>query len=519
MNKFPPIQALLISKNNFVNILYLGTGLCAIVLLSLLASHHMLGFSFVDEYNNWVIGTYLLEGRVLYEEIYLNHQMLVAYISAAVQFLTNPESIYQVVVVHRAVVIVLSALFGLLMMFRFGHIGLLFFVIYELSKFYLFGHLLLGESIIAYLLAFNAGVLLEKIRGQKIYWIDFILVGIFTYAITFLREPYGPVAIATFALFILGKKYKKQKAYSIGLFLLLTIVTLLTIPVQEYIFQVIYVNAITVFASEAQTTNFIGSGLLKIVFYPFYVFTNGEMTYIRYIQMALSALFITVSVLLLKQKEYKLVVVMWGLLALCAVRPTIPGEEYYGAFHMLVYHSVLIFFVSYGVLCTEIKNNIRHILFAPLLTIIAFQLLYPHPYIRTQNTQQTFTDQYSNYYAIGEVIHRLSEDDEKLFVNGYDSLVYVTADTTPAYPYVFFYPEMNAVNYYTDLREDMFRENPPTFYFQDCITASFVILDEVKDAYTPMIFNNSPTCLFIRNDTVEEVRKRLERVEDLGYTI
>src|SRR5690606_18879315 len=98
-------------------------------------------FSFVDEFNNAVVGYFMLEGKQVYSQIFLNHHMLMPYLSAVLQYFFEPTTLYKLMLLHRGFVILFSLAMGGLLIYRFRYVGLGFVLIYELIKYYLFGNL------------------------------------------------------------------------------------------------------------------------------------------------------------------------------------------------------------------------------------------------------------------------------------------------------------------------------------------------------------------------------------------
>jgi len=104
-------------------------------------------YSFIDEFNNYLAGYFLLQEKVLYTQIFFQHNMLMAYISEIIQFLLHPDSLYKLVIYHRLFVLVFALIWDIFFVIRFRYIGLLFAILFEISKYFLFGNLFLAESL------------------------------------------------------------------------------------------------------------------------------------------------------------------------------------------------------------------------------------------------------------------------------------------------------------------------------------------------------------------------------------
>src|SRR5581483_4203479 len=214
-------------------------------------------FSFVDEFNNIVAGYFMLQGSKLYTDVFFNHQMLMPYISYAIQKVTHPNSLYQLIIIHRIVIIITSILSGLLLCFRFRLAGLAFFILYESIKYYLFGFLFLAESMIVYPLVYLFGISLLKLdKNQKIFVFDYILAGIFTWFVIFSREPYIPLAIVLYSAILVGNLDRKIKMISISILVILSTISLGLVASKEYIVDLFEVNIDSLGTIEAYQSVF-----------------------------------------------------------------------------------------------------------------------------------------------------------------------------------------------------------------------------------------------------------------------
>src|SRR3989344_1885928 len=107
-------------------------------------------FGCFDDCPNIMAGWFLLKGRVLYEQIFYNHQPLIVYFSELIQWITSPKSLYQLVLFHRLFLYLFSFCFGILLVIRFRLKGFLFLLLYETTKYYFFGDRFLAEAFIVY---------------------------------------------------------------------------------------------------------------------------------------------------------------------------------------------------------------------------------------------------------------------------------------------------------------------------------------------------------------------------------
>jgi hypothetical protein len=115
-------------------------------------------FGCFDDCFNIVGGYFMLDGKVLYKDIFFNHQPGMAILSALTQLFFHPSSIPELILRHRQVILFISFLATLLITLRFGLFFIFFSIIYELTKFYVFGDRFLAEGIVGYFLIYQLGV-------------------------------------------------------------------------------------------------------------------------------------------------------------------------------------------------------------------------------------------------------------------------------------------------------------------------------------------------------------------------
>ena len=107
-------------------------------------------FGCFDDCFNYLGGYFIANGKHIYSDFFFNHQPIPAFLSYFVQTLTNPINIFDLVLRHRQFLMLFGLLFNVLLIIRFRLPAFLFVIIFELSKFYVFGDRFLAEGIIVY---------------------------------------------------------------------------------------------------------------------------------------------------------------------------------------------------------------------------------------------------------------------------------------------------------------------------------------------------------------------------------
>ncbi len=482
-------------------------------------------FSFIDEFNNFSSGYFLLQGRQLYSEIFLQHNMLMPYLSAGIQFLFRPDSMYKLVLDHRLFVALFAFFWDIFFIIKYRWYGFAFVAVFEISKYYSFGNLFLGESLVVYpiLYLFILGItLLEK---QKIAQYDMLLSGVAVWFIVWTREPLIPVALFLYAAVLLLVKKKKERLITLGIFVFLSIIILLMTNIPAYLYQILYVNFHTVFLSETKSEGTQGIGLLRIFLYPIEIFLTGTWNVFRLFSIALSGFsLLSLFFVIFFLKKIKIAAFVFVTLGLAAVRMTMPGTTFYVAYHMIVWYGLCIFstIFLFSLLHqhkqTKLVSNILFTAF--VFTNIYVFLVHKSFLYDTVNRQNDFTVAYARYYDYGEAVHQLSTKNNTLFVDNYDSIIYWQAKLPSAYQYSFFYPTMQTFPLFLKARETMFDSHPPTFVYENCTDASIGIPNDKQILYTRLNGVNGPSCLYIyKNDIKNITKNQWQTAKSLGFSL
>lgn len=439
-------------------------------------------FGCFDDCSQYMVGFFINSGKHLYSEIFHNHQPLTDYMSALVQRVGKPESLYQLVFQHRMATLVWALAWDVFLTLRFGCVGLGFSFLYETTKGYLFGERFLAEAFIVYPIVYLLALVRTNVSRREL-----IATAFATWFVIFSREPYVPLALLLFGM-ILWKK-RKNAILSLGIFLILSVLTIVVHNPSDYFFNVVTVNTILAHGNIFQS-----------VAYPVLVFFGGTWNFFRTIEVVLFVLFW----LELRKNTVFLFLV---LLALANIRPVAPGTIYYQGFQHMVGYGVLIFLVLL---------NMRSFLWLSFIGLVVFAIGYPKSYLYDRvDRNAEFTQNYGQYYVPGEVVRSLSNPTDTLFLDGYDDLIYWQAKRLSPYPYSWYTSVMHEFPRYTEARTNMFLTTPPDFYYGRCDREAIisVLPDDVMSDYARFFWQDRPTCLFIRKQKLVAVPKdRLEQV-------
>lgn len=480
-------------------------------------------FGCFDDCFNIVAGYFIASGKKLYSEIFFNHQPLMAYLSSFIQTKFHPINIYDLILTHRQSILAFSFFMNLLIIFRFGLPMLGFVLLYEFSKFYVFGDRFLAEGIIVYPLVYMAGLVWQKFTGYRLYWYDYMLSTLFGYLVIFAREPYIIVSLTLLFLIFIGKPFSPPKKVALGLFISLVIFLLAVMPIPEYFFNVVAVNS-QIFYSEAE--NLLRLGSIKLFVYPITLLFGGEWNIFRHLLVGLDLVFLISFFFLFRLKEKrKVLLILFLILGFANIRMVPPGKIFYAAFHMIVWYGLFIattiFFLN---ALFSYKKNVA-ILFTIILVILFIYIVgSPKSFIHEKNDPHyELITNYGKELQVGEVVRLLSKPTDTLFLDGGDDLIYWQAKRLSPYKYSWYTSGMRSISRYRQARIDMFKNSPPDFYYRFCTKekiADYFLPKSYENDYQILYSLGKPTCLYIKKSKIESIEEeRWQKAKEFLYEL
>lgn len=481
-------------------------------------------YSFGDEWTNFINAYFMLKGKSLYAQIFCNHQMLAAYLSFAIQKLFQPINLYKLVFYHRLFMVFWSFLIGIIIINRFRWIGMGFILFYELTKYYLFGHLFLAEGMIVYPLVFLAGIAWYKLRQIKTATVDILICGFFAWFVLFMREPYALVALIIYFVILWKENKKKTRYFSVLLFLILSFIVLASVSLPAYFSQVIQFNLKVMVPYEIENSG--GLGIVKGFFYPIYIFFDGKWNHFRYVLIFLDLTFLTLaSIFVFKLKRLKEIIFIILILGFSSLRITPPGTIFYEAFHMLPWYGlfIMIIFLLYsGLLKSQIKTKWPIFLATFLIAMTFFNIISFQSFLWEKvNREKLFNINYAHYFLNGEVIRTLADPKDTLFADLWDQLIHWQSGLDSPYKYSTYNFVMYNQPEYEKARSEMFLKNPPDFYYTYCSEktyfSSLLPKDSIND-YIQLYRDGKRTCLYVKKTKLSKITtEKWEKAKKLGF--
>lgn len=485
---------------------------------------HIGAFGCFDDCHTFVTSYFMVKGKALYSEIFSNHQMNMPYLSYLVQKLLRPATVYTLVLYHRLVLMAFAFLMDLLLIARFGLVGFFLALLYETTKFYLFGDRFLGESFIPYALSYTFGLLWYKLHRQRLFFFDYILSALFTWFIVFTREPYIPIALLVFALLLFRSRIRGAMYASLLTFFLLSSLTLLSVPLSDYFFNVLSVNA----SVEVKQQTLFGSNVLEMFGYPVLLLFAKQTNHFHLFLIGVTVVFlIAITTYMVIEKRWRVVLLLIGLLGIANLRVVPAGTVFYESFHMLPWYALFLlttlFLLERIASSRRLKPLFYGCVFLLTIFLVAF-VLHPQSVFREKvDSNVEFTTNYAHYFVYGEAIKQLAKGGKTLFVDGFDELIHWQADLPSSYRYSSYTSVMPYFPIYREAREAMFRKNPPDFYYGSCpadVNPQRQMPQASRQMYKQFTIFGKPSCLYVKKTLIPSIsEEQWEKAKQLGFTL
>lgn len=423
-------------------------------------------FHFVDEEDNFVVAKYLTKGERLYGDIFTNHLPASYLISAGIQKITQPNSLYLLVRRHREFMILFSTLWFLFLVIRFGSPVLLVLIGYEGTKYFLLGHLFLAESISVYPLIYLVSLV---VGDKKIIRVEMILVGFCLAFILLILAPLWPLlALIFIALFLTIYKDRIKIACFLVGFTIPILVVVPFISLKGFFHDFLYINQrffIPLSGEKVFNLNSFLSPLL--VFLP-----EKNITGTLIVTKIVSLLFLINILFAVKKKDFRIPILSLIILGLSNIRFIIPGSQQYAGFHLIPWYALMLLFsivISFKYFREE-RMPIK-IINVFLWSAIIFQsfILAKGSIFLKRNINQDLYINYSRQFDTGEAVNVMRSPGEKLFVASDETLIYWQANIDHAIRSTNYYSWISKVPEFSTAVEEMFNKKPPEYiYCNNC---------------------------------------------------
>ncbi|MEI6327140.1 MAG: hypothetical protein WCO78_03385 [Candidatus Roizmanbacteria bacterium] len=474
-------------------------------------------FKFVDEYNNWVPAALMHQGKTLYTNIFYNRMPLPAYISYILQFFISPQAdYYRVIQIHRIFMIAFSASWIVFMYAYFKKSWVLIFALmFELLKPYIFGFSFQAEAMVVYPLVF---LFIQSVTAKR--WSVPILLfsGVCMWFALFSRETTIVTVGMIYAVMCLSIRDIKKIVILTSLPVALSLLTLATMDVSGWFFEMVTVNKIT-FQSEISHASGI-TGIAGSLLLPFQYISTLFMTQASNFQRTIGVqiIFLIVLIIVYIRKRivslpYSVLLIAYLLLVLfsSALRSPMPERELWAIYRLIPWIGIILATVAY--LVGEYTTKYRTVFISISLLLVVSYYLHPNSLLLKQvDRVREYDISYFNDVSYGHAIEESTDAQDNVFVIGYSSHIYMLSHRNTTYPDTFFYPIHYSIPLYQEKVLKMLRSNPPILIFTtDCNSEVIVksVKLEILKNYTRLLKDKKLTCLYVKNDRLEKITNML----------
>lgn len=449
-----------VTKNKWLILASLG-----FLVLSLIYSNKIFAIKFVDEEDNLILGYFLQNGQKLYSDLFSHHQPLAYILSAAIQLISQPKEVYDLIKIHREFIIFWSFSWCFTLVWRFKEKVIIPLFIYELSKFYLYGNLFLSESLALYPILY---LVLLVLSPDKIKKAEYFLTGLFIGFSALILAPVWPMLAIYSGLFIWLKKPAKQQFIFLILGALIPVLIALPfIDLKYYFHNVFYINYKYYIPQSAEEK--FPTSIIKAIFSPISIYlSNWEMTGTNIVLKIVGIFFFISCAFLIKQKKYKLLLLSLSLLTFANFRYYTPGLDYSAGFHLLIWYALFILFSFY--LYIEVFNSktSKYFMFGLLIIGISGIVFSSKNLLKITDQQQDYEKNYSKQHELSQAIKSIKGEDDTLFVVPDEWLLYFGSGVKNNNRMINYYGWMSLVWELNDPVIEKFKNDPPSFFYCDC---------------------------------------------------
>lgn len=494
-----------------------------LVFTSIFYENRVASFHFVDEEYNFVLGKYLLGGEKLYQKTFSNHQPLGFVISAAVQGVTQPNSIFLLVKRHREFMIAYSFFWSIGLVAAFGLPALLFVALYELMKIFLLGNLFLPEALSVYPLLYLVGLVVY--RGQKPKKYELVLSGLLVGMIILLLAPLWPLILVITLLLLRKSSIKSAGFLAAGMVPMLALFLYFSF-LPQYFYDTVIINTryfIPLTAAEPAAPS-----LLKSLFAPLIALFAAEQTPTGLVARMVSAIFLTTCMLLAIKKRHRLALLGIFLLWLANLRFVWPGQEFYRGFHLLPWFALLLFLSveNAAVVSSLFKNAVIKLsLVVALLAVFVVSLWssYPALFVKRDVRKDLYIN-YSNQFTMGEAVKIMASDSlrrsDTLLALPDEWLIYWQSGLRPPTRINSYYAWMDKTPDLSAQVKMAFNDLKPTFVYCDCGREREATVIDYLGGYVRLRGSQGFTNLYVLPEKLARLsQQQLDRLNDLGFKV
>jgi len=422
---------------------------------------------FVDENDHMIGGYFLLNGKKLYKDISVVHQPLNYYFSSLGQKIFDANSLYTFINRQRIMIFLYSFFWNLLYIIFFGPTLILFTFIFEITKYWFLGNLLLGETLAVYPVIFLFGILIKKLIFKKeLNKLDLISTSAASFLGVFiLLQMWPTIFLLNLGIFWTNRKKIYNFIYLIVPFILLTIILFIFVPLKYYI-QEVFVYSFTYYLPYMAKVNTI-AGYLRMIFLPLTAI-HPNFNSMELIIAVFVFIYFIYGYVFWKNKK----LLAFSFLIICLIS-TNNREDIIkmNNFHLLPWLGTYLF-LPIALLPTFFKKNnfaikelkiTAFVVFIIILSIIFVNFLAKTPFNEIKNVMSENDNNFHDINKYGMAIKAIDKPGDRLISFPSDNLIHWVSQTDLATRQIEYYGWQYSIVEDKNRLIDVFKNHPAEF--------------------------------------------------------
>ncbi len=343
---------------------------------------------------------------------------------------------------------------------------------------------------------------------------------LFNFLIFLFREIYLILSFfLTFIYFYQNKKINKFLPVFLLDILIIFIFVFLN-DFKSFYLQMIKINLVRI----VDNINFYSDNIniIRSLFYPFFILFGFKWNILKIILVMFSLLFIFLSFYLLYKRKinFYFFCLIWIVLGLSLIRSFTPGTIYYGSYRGMIWSGFLLVSSLYLI---KIFNKKIYFFLSLFIFLLIFIFDKNYFLFKKNNKLQSFNINYNKFFLTSEIINKLANKNDQIFIDGYASLIFSLINIRSNYKYIFYYPVVEKIQPFEYEKEKSLLYQP-TFYYIDCVDLKTKEIPKtIHDNYLEFYYQNKKfkTCLFINKNKINNIKKeKLKEIRDVyGYVL
>lgn len=460
---------------------------------------------FVDENDHMIGGYFLLNGKKLYQDISVVHQPLNYYFSSIGQKVFKVNSLFSFINRQRLMILFYSLSWNFLFIIFFGPTLIFFTLIFEISKFWFLGNLLLGESLAVYPLIFLFGIVIKKLLlKNRLKACELFMFSVATFCSTFLLLQLWPtIFLLNLTLLFSYRKEIKNILYLLLPFLGLTVVLFIFVPFKYY-FQEVFIYNFRYYLPYMDKISGL-SGYIKMFLLPLTSF-HKNFNSMEFIVILFIFIYGYFFYFFWKKKNLSAFV----FLNFCLILTNNRGNFIkYNDFHLLPWLGVYLFFPV-----ILLRMKIKPLISIFITGVVLFSVVYINFFAQTpfRVTKDVMTENDINFHDInkyGMAIKSISKPGDRLISIPSDNLIHWVSQTDLATRQIEYYGWQYNIKEDKDRLINVFKNKPAEFIVNGDSSNSLpsFVKSYVDEKYVQISEQGKPSRLFILKSILPRINQ------------